>query len=715
MSRPAVLAFACLACFLILLPLTLKKPGLPMRLSGDEATYLAMATSLGMDGDVRCEGTDLRRLFAEFPFAEARLELVTDDGWATARFARPIVYSLVSAPLVALWGANGPLALNAACFALALAFGWLRLRRANGAGVALVFVLGFFLFSAAYSYLFRVQPQVMVMAAVTVALALGWKDPRRPRTSASRWWLSGIALGVAALQEPMLLLLAVPLLAGLVTSRRRDAMRWLAGCGLTLALGALVSIALTGGVGVDHLHRTGTVATFTLDDPLELPWQDPEAIEGARAGDGARRSAMNLLEEAALLLWGRRHGVLPYFPLMLPILVLFGAGGGRSRREWLLLATVTGLGILQLIAEPLSRGLHQAQVGNPHMVGVYPAFLFLVSRLRRAVVVAGYGLGTLMMGSLMLTTLGSVVPQAADHAHTRSFPYPWLPLEVPALDSLSGYREVELHGLEAAGKPSALRLRAPADQVQVRGEELWLLGGESVELWLESRAELPTAVLQLRNLAPGNRIDLKFGSQHERRDFDQVPPEGIGFRLELEPRNPDRVRRDGAGVVNYYRLRVKTRHGEKPRWRHGVAAKEYLGVAVSFLGSREFLARDLYAADWLGCGAPTSVAPEEIFLTAARLRNASQHSWNHRGPARVRLSYRWLDAAGKEIPGTGERTDLQAAVEPGQDVASWVSVRAPRAPGRYLLELDPLFENVAWFSSRDPEATCRAEVEVAPP
>ncbi len=711
MSRSAVLAFACLACFLVLLPLSLKKPGLPMRLSGEEATYFSMAASLAADGDLRCDRADLDRLFAEFPFAEERLELDSGDAWTGARFARPLIYPLLAAPFVALWGANGAIALNAIFFLLALAFAWFHLRRVNSDGAALLFGLGFLLFSTAFVYLFRIQPQIMVMAAVTIAMTLGWSPPPGDRHR----WLSGVALGIAMLQQATLGLLAVPLLAGLLR-RRRAGLSWLAGCGATLVLGAALSIAWTGSAWPDHLGHAGTAAAFTFDSPLSVPirGQDTEKAEAT----GARRSTMDLLEDASFFLWGRRTGILPYFPLVIPILVLFGAGR-RSRRQWLLLAALAVLGVLQVIFEPVSQAFHEGQIGNPHMVGVYPALLFLLKRLPRAVIAACFGLGALVLGALVSSSLGVVVPRAGMHSHTRNLPFSLLPLEYPALGRSSGFDRVGLYGLDSAtprpeGEGATARLWAPSDQAEARGDELWLLGGESVELWLESRVLLPSAVFSLRNLAPGNLVSMRMAGKESERALDQVPEQGMTFRLEFEPRGADKVRRDRRGLIYYYRLKLETRLGEKPKWRQGIANDDYLGVALYFLGTREFLRRDLYAMEWLACGAPPRVAPEEHFLAVARLRNLSAHSWPDRGPARVRLSYRWLEAGGEEIPHASVRTELPSTVEPGREIASWLSIDAPRAPGSYLLELDPLFENVAWFSSRGPGTTCRVEVEVAP-
>jgi hypothetical protein len=41
-------------------------------------------------------------------------------------------------------------------------------------------------------------------------------------------------------------------------------------------------------------------------------------------------------------------------------------------------------------------------------------------------------------------------------------------------------------------------------------------------------------------------------------------------------------------------------------------------------------------------------------------------------------------------------------------------VTAPPAPGKYLLELDPVFETVSWFSKKNGGKTLRIPVEVLP-
>lgn len=724
MHRSAALAFAGLCAFLLLLPLSLKKPGLPMQLHGDEATQYLMAASLAHDGDLACEAVDVARLFAEFPFAQdVRLELAGDASWQDVRFARPLPYPLLAAPFAALWGAGGLIAFNALLFLVAVACGWRWLRRWNDDGLALLGSCGFFAFSLAFPYLFRMEPQVLTLALVAASFSLAWNG-EGTGVGAGRWQpVSGGLLALATWQEPALGLLGLPLLAGLVRSQRRLAGSWLTGFALTAGLVALLSTAWTGRAApaAGGSPESAGLATFVLDSPLEIPWLAPDA-EAPRTGEaagetagseptGERRSVLAFLEDAVFLLIGRRAGLLAYFPWLVPLGVLLVATGRWTVARSSLLVTLGAMALLQVALEPVADGVHQYQLGNPHAIGAYSAVIFLVTRITPSAVTAGYTLGAICLSTLLLTPFGGAVPGAPVHSHTRSFPFPRLPLEYPALPRAPGFFSLPLHGFDDPAGSEPL-LWAPADQTDLFGDVLWLTGTESVELWLESRRELPPTVLSLRNLAPGNRIRLRHAGTTQERQLEDLPPEGITFQLALEP-EASRIRRDSKGPIYFYRLAVSTRLGEKPKWRLEAATPDYLGVAIAVLGSREVLSRDLFHPEWIACAVPPQAHAGEELQAVVRLRNRSSHPWPNQGPARVRLSYHWRDANGERLALGGLRSELPERVEPGQDVTAWMAVQAPETPGRYQFEADALYENVAWFSRR-AAATCRAEIEVGP-
>ncbi|MEM7581815.1 MAG: hypothetical protein AAF560_00420 [Acidobacteriota bacterium] len=687
-----------------------------MQLDPVEPTQYLMVTSLLQDGDLTCDAGDLARLFHDFPFASgAKLELVSADAWQTTRFAEPLIYPLLAAPWVLVVGANGLVVLNTLCFLLVVYLAWRRLSRWNSDGTALLYAIGFFTLSGAFVYLFRMQPQILIMATVALAYDRLW--PEKPseagQPSLRSTLLSGSVLALALVQSPGLIWLVIPLLFRLEPHPRRFA-AWFAAALATTALVFVVSEQLVEhpGIGKARASDRLDVATFSVDHPLSVPWLEQDLLQSpADTATKPQRSFANLLEDLGFLLWGRRGGLLLYFPLVLPVLFVFAGYGPRYRFHWLLLAALSMLGVTQVWLEPVALARHVGQIGNPHAVGVYSLFLFLVARIPVAMITASYALGALVLSTLLLTPFGAVVPYAPNQAHTRNFPFTWLPFEYPTLDKATDFRRLEAFNIDSERIETAL-ISAPSDQTEIFGDELWLLGGESVEAWIESPREIPTAVLAVRNLAPHNRITVDFAGARERRDFGDVPPSGITFQLELTPNGPSRVRYTPEGALYIYRMRLASTFGEKPRWRQDIPANDYLGLAVSFLGTREVLGQDYYHVEWKTCTAPHVVKAKEEFLALTRLRNTSEQIWPHRGAARFRLSYRWLDATGKEIPEAGIRTELDQPVPPDTEVTSWLQVRAPRQPGHYVLEIDPLLENVAWFSHRNPDAPCQTEVEV---
>jgi hypothetical protein len=104
----------------------------------------------------------------------------------------------------------------------------------------------------------------------------------------------------------------------------------------------------------------------------------------------------------------------------------------------------------------------------------------------------------------------------------------------------------------------------------------------------------------------------------------------------------------------------------------------------------------------------------ETFAVTTRLFNRSRFPWTADGAARVNLAYHWLDESGKQLVEDGLRTPMPWPVPPGGRVSLQQKVQAPPAPGRYILELDPVFETVSWFSKKNGGKTQRIPIEVLP-
>jgi hypothetical protein len=246
--KPLVLAWICASLFLVVLPLTLAKPGWPPQLKGDEPANYLSALSLWHDGDLRCESQDIERLFHEFTHRTDNLAVMTLDGWRTVYFSTPLVYPLFAAPAAGLFGANGMMAFNAALMMLMIALGTHYLRQFNRRSVAALFAVGFFVLSCGFVYIFWLQTEIFNMTCVLVSFVLvGRKEDKW-----SEWtiWLalagSGISLALVTYSKPMMVALALPLLY--ISFRRRGwkaAVVWCLGATMTLALLAGLAFALT--------------------------------------------------------------------------------------------------------------------------------------------------------------------------------------------------------------------------------------------------------------------------------------------------------------------------------------------------------------------------------------------------------------------------------------------------------------------------------------
>jgi len=131
-----------------------------------------------------------------------------------------------------------------------------------------------------------------------------------------------------------------------------------------------------------------------------------------------------------------------------------------------------------------------------------------------------------------------------------------------------------------------------------------------------------------------------------------------------------------------------------------------LTVNVGLSGQRT------YRATWLSHQTPTTLLPGETRANVAvKIRNDSNWTWPSIGTNRVRLSYHWLDGSGRTVVWDGARTALPSDLTPGAQAGLTATLRAPDAPGSYLLVWDMVEERIAWFEWRgNPTVTVSVTV-----
>lgn len=415
-------------------------------------------------------------------------------------------------------------------------------------------------------------------------------------------------------------------------------------------------------------------------------------------------------------LFGRHAGFVPYMPFAAIAIVLFLIHAPRSRPRWLLLASTAAIALFFLLLISWNWQGGGGFVGNRYFVNVYPAFLFLVTRIRpRALIPAGYAFAALFLSPLVLAPLGMPGPEPTLQMHVRGAPFRWLPLEL-TLRNVPGYLRVPLGDFRVVGGREAFL---------PQGERLWVHGATPVELYLIADRPLDeTLAFEVRSLVPDNHVTVRLGG--EEREL--VLNGAEGQRIELHPRHASTRWTIKTGTLYAYRMTVETTAGLPRIWQREFPpnacpgwpwqAKQpdsfFVGAELLYLGSPTGLDADVFAAQWRDVVVPAEVKVNEPFTVRATVRNASQATWRNRGGARVRLAYHWrrldtklaLDTKMplRDVPfgviWEGQRTELARPLAPGEEANVELRVIAPGTVGRYSLELDPVFETVAWFSER---------------
>jgi hypothetical protein len=758
-SRTVHLALAAVTAFFVLLPLTLGKPGLPTHLKADEAAYYLAAQSLAYDRDLEVEPKDVDRAFQEFPFGPvANVIVMSDDGWRTVYFGKPYLYSLAGAPFARLAGANGMLFLNMLMTMAMVWMGYLYLRRYNPPGLAALFSASFFLLSVGFSYVFWIQPEVFNMVSVAACLFFGLPradesglpDRRRELLYAA---LSGGVLMLAVYDKPMFAAVGLAPLFALARDRRwKSAAAWIAAAVLTLGLACGIAYKLTGHPSAYlGVHRQGV--TFCEPGKVPIgPAPPPAVTSPASPGAGAPGSGqtanvakaaaaavpnsttgnawtwlfrpldVTLYEEVESLVYflvGRHTGMLVYTPFAALGAVFFLLQSRRRRagrgERWVLLGAVAAVALyfLTYIAWNWQGG--GGFVGNRYFVTAIPAFLFLVTEIRpRWLILAGHAVAGLFLGPLLFTPFGAAVPEPTLQAHVRGAPFRYLPLEL-SLRNVPGYERIAVGDVRIVGRK---------DVFVPQGEQLWLGGATPVELYFIGSRPIRRAVFDVTNQAPGNHVEIQMGKSREAFDFAGEETR----RVVLEPGAPFRVRRQKWATFYVYKLVVRTRTGAIRHWVREYPPNScptyvqddrtqenfFAGAALTWLGTGAQLDADVWELQWGNTIAPPRAEAGKPFTVLTRLFNRSRAPWTEDGAARVNLAYHWLDAGGKRIVEDGLRTPLPWPVPPGGRVSVQQKVLAPAAPGAYVLELDPVFETVSWFSRKNGGKTLKIPVEVVP-
>ncbi|MFZ1220153.1 MAG: glycosyltransferase family 39 protein [Chthoniobacterales bacterium] len=112
---------------------------------------------------------------------------------------------------------------------------------------------------------------------------------------------------------------------------------------------------------------------------------------------------------------------------------------------------------------------------------------------------------------------------------------------------------------------------------------------------------------------------------------------------------------------------------------------------------------------------PSVIRAKKQAVLLVRVKNISPVTWlaRERGgsPRQVSLGNHWLDPTGKILSNDDGRSALLQNLEPGETTELSLTVNAPAAAGRWILEIDLLQEGVTWFGLAGSQ-TVKIPVEI---
>jgi len=98
---------------------------------------------------------------------------------------------------------------------------------------------------------------------------------------------------------------------------------------------------------------------------------------------------------------------------------------------------------------------------------------------------------------------------------------------------------------------------------------------------------------------------------------------------------------------------------------------------------------------------PNSLEPGQEFEAQVTVGNSGFLKWSIEGKNKVRLGTHWINRdTGEVVIWDGDRGLLSEDVTHDEETTVEINMKAPDAPGRYILQYDMVYEGVTWFSEK---------------
>lgn len=570
-------------------------------IKSDEGTYIAAALSAAYDHDLNFDRGDLLRFAAlyhggpEGIFLKRghglRLRLTRRPPFAhvvrqydpNLYFAKALLYPVVAAPFVRLFGLNGMLLLNVLLLGTVIALGYVFLAVQGSTLGALIWTTAFAGASVVPAYAVFLMPEMLNAALVFTAYFLWlFKETGFARRLSHGWTdlAAAILLGLATYSKPLPTAIFVAPLVALQFWRRRVA--WGLAVGAAAVAVATVCFAANALVTGELNYQGGDRKTFYNHFPFESADATFDRLGTVAQTDGGE--AQKVLSSTDTATWfshnllyfavGRHFGLVPYFfpAVAATVLWLLSPSKRDVWRALLFSAFLVSVAVLLLVL-PFTWSGGGGPPGNRYFFAVYPALLFLTPPT------AGASAGIIVwLGGSLFTAQILVSPFASAKKTwqlTERGPSRWLPVELTMANDLPVMLAESRRGRVHYGpydENGFLLYFLDRGSWPPEAEGMWVSGGRRTEIIV--RTVRPIQQLAVEMQSPiSTTVTVAIGAR--------------SGTVELVPNKVERIEIPAAGVRGLnsyaYLMTVRSTNGFVP---HLIDSKNvdsrYLGAQLRF-------------------------------------------------------------------------------------------------------------------------------------
>jgi len=549
----------------------------------DESTYRAAAESLAYDLDLQYTRDDLIRYSETWPPGPLGILLqAAPDDHSKLYYAKPFIYPLVGAILFRLLGENSLLLVNFLCFFLMIYLGYHFLLRRNEPLMAFLMAGGYFLLSVFFVYNFWFHPEIFTAFLVFMGLFLWLREPSAaikdegkpssPGLLASlvigerKDFLAAAFLAMATFSKVINVVFIGPLLITYALKGRF----WQAfkiGVVFLVLVGILffISYLFTGNFN----PYGGERKRFVTQYPFKYPNYtfDSFASVTSTAKSELIFAFEVMFRNLFYFFFGRFTGFLYYlFPGVLAIFYfMLNKNKGGAKISLLCFAFLYIL--ITIVMIPTNYHGGGGCIGNRYFLTAYPAFFFLIGRVKeKKGLLIALGMAAVFLSPVLVNPL---IASFRPGIHATKFPYTALPLELTLTESLPTNVDPSRFGIRFPGY-----LMYFVDYNSwVEGSGFWVKGRARAEAICKTRDKISSLLVKVSNGRAENEVELFFGGQRVKLSLKSSETK----KLVLDNPLPF-VFRDAL----YYRVKIGSLSGYIPRFVGEKDDNRFYGCHISF-------------------------------------------------------------------------------------------------------------------------------------